>query len=218
MNTKGFSFPCPCLVSNEEDKPFQRFIEAAKTDPDKIYNPWPQIACSDNFYQAYSNPLVKIVYVPQIIKSVYPESIAQIVTRAHEALHLAFDISPAKLLARTFIITAYDRILELLNRESWDEQIWHELQKMNPHLSAICSDISLSEELLAIAYSIELTSLGVGIKVSLSSEDMVILERLEEESVKKYEFLSPDFDVLYYETLRKWCDGLGKTTIFHCHI
>jgi hypothetical protein len=52
MRRKGFSFTCPCLVSNGEDKAFQRLLKTAETDPDKIHNSFPQIAYSDNFNEA----------------------------------------------------------------------------------------------------------------------------------------------------------------------
>jgi hypothetical protein len=161
MRGKGFSFPCPCPATSN-DEVFQRFLKTAKAKPGKIYNPFPQIAYSVNFNQAYTQPLVNISYLPPTNIDRIQDPIKRVlagyrlqVTDLHEWVHIEFAAdAPAKILARAVSDCAYNNLIALLGGESWNEEVWNVLEYSNNTLSAISEAITLSEELFAIATSV----------------------------------------------------------------
>jgi hypothetical protein len=202
MRRKGFSFACPTQASSK-DEAFQRFLKTAEEYPDKIHNPFPQTACSDNFNQACAHPLVNLWYEPVSKPEIYPRNFEQLVTVFHEETHARHNVTPAKILARVWLGRTYEYLNELLYGESWDEECWRELDRSNAELSAICSAITLSEELIAIADSFRVKS------YFNSPEHLDELERLKEKSVEQYQELDPDFAELYDNTFKKvmgWCN------------
>jgi hypothetical protein len=190
MRRKGFSFPCPMLGSSK-DEAFQRFLKTTEVDPDKIYNPFPQIADPDHFNQAFTNPLVRMVYLPTTQPNIYHSEFRGLITTTHELAHIHFDATPAKILARLYLLDAYFVLTTLINLEYWRGEIWQTLDKVNTHLSASSEAITLSEELIAMAFTFNAVS---------SCEE---LEKMEKKSVKIYQEISSNFAALYYNTFKK---------------
>jgi hypothetical protein len=194
MKATGFSFPCPC-PARSKDEELERLLKTAKKDPHKIYNPYPQIARLKNLGQARTNPLSNIRYLSTITN---PNScLDEGLTCAHELKHLVSGHTPAKMLARLLLSQAFDSLSDLLGRFTWDSEIkkrWAEIVKINYDLSSICSAITLSEELVATAFSFEACS-------KLFSEDVKALRKKEEEIVKHTKL--PDFERLYFQTFKK---------------
>jgi hypothetical protein len=182
MRRKGFSFACLAPVSNTGEA-FQRFLKTAKADPSKINNPYPQIVCSDNFTQAYTQPLLMLSYVPDYEPNIQDTSTSLLkkqLTLFHEYAHQIYSISPAKILARFLLARAYAKLNYLLVRETWDEESWREIAAMNARLTVICNAITVSEELMAIALSFNTLDL----RVYLESQGQKLLLELEKSRSK----------------------------------
>jgi hypothetical protein len=195
MRRKGFSFACPCLECNGEDKAFRRFLKTAETDPDKIHNPFPQIAYSDNFNEACTHPLLYLWYLPTIDPSQHQDPVKFVqttfydyLTLTHEFRHLALADTPAKMFAQHISAWLYSHLIFLLIEESWNEVIWDEIVKLNTKLTEICEATTLTEELLALSLSIEdVTNCHREYQEEFVELAQLELEILEEKSVNEYQ-------------------------------
>jgi hypothetical protein len=194
MKATGFSFPCPILASNNEDEAFKRFYETAKPDPTKIHNPWPLLAGLKTYYQARTQPLVRTSYLPTTDPGRYglgSFNFKDSITSAHEIYHVSSDNTPAKVFARFILSRAFDNVSALLRGRTWNsemEKSWNELGNYNNSLTRVCRAITLSEELLATAMSIEVG----GVPEELE------LHEIEEEIFTNYQEVS-----LYLQPFRK---------------
>jgi hypothetical protein len=200
MTAAGFSFPCTCPARSLNET-FERFIEAAKTNPNKVQSPYPSLAGLYTYRQARTQPLTKIMYFPTSEEyDTFGESyLDELLIYYHEIYHTLSATAPAKLIARLLLGRAYDSLSVLLHRVTWDnkmEKSWDEIKKINTQLTDICSSILLSEELLATAISVAACS-----KHS-ESYSLKALRNKEEEIVTHCSKL-PHFRESYYHTLMK---------------
>jgi hypothetical protein len=223
MRRKEFSFACPTLVNDKNEVlEFQRFLKVPKTDSDKIHNAFPQTAYADNYNQACTHPLLYLWYRPTIddrqienIRRRLLTAYYNLLTYSHEFKHIALAETPAKIYARQVLAWAYTFVNALLNEERWNEEIWWKLEIANEQLAEICEAITLSEELLAIATSVEDVTKALAASIedvtkgsrekneALMEVTQIAMETLEKESINTYQNLSPDFADLYYNTFKK---------------
>jgi hypothetical protein len=221
MREKGFSFACSGPESSKEDEVFQRFIKTAEANPDKVINPFPQLARLSNLNQATTQPLVKMTYVPttdmDILADTYYSVDEKFVTALHEIGHQQIAGTPAKILARLYLARAYAYLCFILEEESWNSMAWRELAAMNAHLTAICRTITLSEELLATALSFgtveEMTNNLIAHGEEIFKKVPAALRRMEKKSIRKGQVLSPDFAALYYNTFKKVAEWCGENDL-----
>jgi hypothetical protein len=198
MKAPGFSFPCPCLVRSKNEK-FERFIKTAEIDPSRIYNPFPLLAGLKTYRQARAQPLSCTEYLPTTNPDLYGSYLEEALTRTHELAHLVSDHSPAKVLARFLLGRAFGSLSALLCGLTWDcemEKSWNELVKIIDDLRAICSAITLSEELLATAISFDVCT------PYFREMPELIIEK-EQKIVAKHTKHSRDFEELYFQTFKK---------------
>jgi hypothetical protein len=195
MSATGFSFPCPHLASTKDDA-FERFIKTSKQEPSRIYNPWPLLAGLKTYRQARTHPLARGRYLPTTNLDFYGSNLDELLTYFHEFYHLESDYTPAKVLARLLLSKACDHVSNMLflgyNWDSEMEKSWDELVQINDSLTAICSSITLSEELLATALSFE---------ISVNRKDLDALAKKEEEITNNTEL--PHFEESYFQTFKK---------------
>lgn len=190
--SEGFSFSCPCPES--EGDAFEHFLKTARTEPSPVYNPWPQTASSTDWRRSRTQPLIRTRYLAMAD----PETLISAkgrLTFDHEQGHHQHDYSPAHLLARCRLSDGIDDLEMLLFGETWKQKTWNNLTKNNSELSSICRSISVSEELLATAFSFDAADEGARASQGL--------ETLEKRAVKRYSKLYPDFEGLYYQTFKK---------------
>jgi hypothetical protein len=136
-------------------------------------------------------------------------------TLTHEFGHITLADTPTKMFARHISAWAYSYLNFLLNEKSWNEVIWDEIEKLNKHLTTICEAITLSEELLASAMSVEdVTNCYREHAEKFVELAQIELEILEEKSINKYQklFSVPDFAGLYYNTFKKIAAWVHSTS------
>jgi hypothetical protein len=224
MRSKGFSFACPTLVNDKDEVfQFQKLLNVPKTDYSKIHNPFPQIAYSDNYNQACTNPLLYLWYRPTIDSRQIQDPLKSVLTQfynpltfGHEFIHLALADTPAKRYARFILANAYGHLHYMFIPERWYEDIWDELELANKELKAICEAITLSEELLALALSVNNMVSSIpqywhryaendGQDEERVKVSQTVMEILEEKSINEYQKLFPTSDIaeLYYNSFKK---------------
>jgi hypothetical protein len=114
---EGFSFPCASTA-----KPDATLKDFLKADRQSVVNPFPLLACRQNFGQDRTNPLVKLHYW---VTSDLEDSLGRIdklVEFGHEHEHMSTNYTPAKRLAQYLEGAALQRVDELLMAETWDTE------------------------------------------------------------------------------------------------
>jgi hypothetical protein len=123
--------------------------------------PWPLLAGLTTYRQARTQPLIRTSYLPTTDPRLYSSGFYNFkdsITSTHESFHLVTDTTPAKILARFVLSQAFDNLSALLRKCTWDsemEKSWIQFVKNTNFLQAICESITLSEELLATAVTME---------------------------------------------------------------
>lgn len=163
MKRRGPCVASPYLLEEKKD-----WASLERTPPDRLSNPWPQLAGVDDLRTAYSQPLMRLLYYPILThipgsSRVHPKGredyhhiLNTFLIGAHELLHLCLDLTPARELARICLADAHLQVHELLFRQlgPWDQSCsrsFDRLIELNTFLARWAEDVSLAEELLATA-------------------------------------------------------------------
>lgn len=197
-------FPNAYPLSGDEE--LNSFLATNERD---LHNSWPEIADFSDLRLAWSNPLIRLWYLPIPGVGQYMadpatriSSLPLKIAWVHERSHILHDFSPLKELARIWLSEIYDdltRLFVLLSTptEPSQEQIIKIVQDFSifhQYLGSIFDQIYLAEELMATAVGFCI------IEKEISNQKRDEFEQLEKAWVSQH---GAEFQRLYHSGFKK---------------
>ena len=158
----------------------ERFATAA---PDRVHNPWPELADQSKYLEPYSQPLIRTWWVP-LVKGGDLAALPLDYQAAalHENVHIQLDFTPANELARVILARAYEAVATLLAlrgdvRDDDIAGLVGLVRRRSAELGVLAGRTELADELLATAWSLELlrsTRKGVGPRAAAEMDSITV--------------------------------------------